>query len=100
LPPPPTRHHFRARYSKGPAGASRHDSSQDRVPRATAEWVARASRAPHTDRGPPNDSHAPPTDLVGQATHSASLAVPVASTPHSHSACAFASVIVTTALMS
>src|SRR5439155_19077633 len=62
-----------------------------------AAWVARASRAPHTERGPANRSVGPSS---GHTMHTASLAVPVPGTPRSSSACVFASVAVTTAFTS
>jgi len=57
------------------------------MPALTAACTARASRAPHTERGPPNRWAAPP---VGHAIVTASDGVPVPGTPCSISACDFA----------
>src|SRR5204863_465948 len=77
------------------AGATEHhcDHAVLRPPARTAACTARARRAPHTDRGPPKALARPSS---GQATHTASVAVPVAARPSSRRACTLASVAVTT----
>ena len=68
---------------RGLAGtrAAEDEGDHRRAPARTAVCTARAKRAPHVDRGPPNGSSRPSS---GQAMTTASVAVPVPGTPQSN----------------